>query len=185
MLLAEVFGPSDALVAVAAIGLVGTLATALVNAQRTKKAVALAERAVHNTQPNGAPDPRTGETGPPSAYDSLVASHEYMIGQIHATAEAARHAADQAALARAAVKQNDIITSALAKIVEEGFDNAAAERERIVAMIEQQKEEGARFVDRVVVGALGVLGRLDALDGQTSRSILADEIARRDDESGS
>lgn len=157
MVLGDVFGPSDALVAVAAIGLIGTMVGQIINGRRSKRTEVSAARAVHNTQPNGHLD-EAGQRTEPSPYDSLVASHEYMIGQIHEATKAAH-------LAQVAVEQNDAKTDALAARMEVGFADAAAERQVLHSKIDRNVDEGASFVDQAGVLVLGMLGRLDALDG--------------------
>jgi hypothetical protein len=167
MVLGDVFGPSDALVAVAAIGVLGTLVTSAFTLRRAKRTEAGVRQAVHNTQPNGHMD-EEGNLSPPSAYDSLVSSHEYMIGQIHAATEEARDAKREAILARAAVKRNDVTTANLGSLMSEKFAEATTERHALGEKLEKNIADGAAFAQGIAAGALGVLGRLDALDGQDS-----------------
>ena len=165
MVLGDVFGPSDALVAIAAIGFVGTMVGQIIAARRSKRTEVSAAQAVHNTQPNGHLD-EAGERSGPSPYDSLVASHEYMIGQIHGAREQAEQAAHAADGAQAAVKQNDAKTDLLAQRVEAGFAEAKAERGAINHRLDTTAEDGATFVEAAGTVVLGILGRLDAIDGQ-------------------
>lgn len=181
MVLGDVFGPSDALVAVAAIGLVGTFVTSVVNARRSKRTETAARAAVYNTQPNGEPD-KYGRVGPPSSFDRLMASHEYMIGLTHAVREQAEEAAKAAYMAQAAVKQNDVRTEALIERVDAGFAAAAEEREGLGGRLDSNIEDGSRFASSIIAGALEILGRLDALDGKQTESALRAQIDQESDQ---
>ena len=161
------FSAGDAAVLVALISafaaIIGPVVLLLVSS--LKRIRAAAEAAVHNTQPNGHVDAATGEPTPPSPYDTLVRSHEYIIGQLHAAAAEAREAAAQAVLARAAIKAHEIKTEALAQSVEKGFAEAKAERDRLADILDKQVAGGQQFAQVVAAGALNVLARLDELDG--------------------
>lgn len=137
-----------------------------------------AETAAHNTGPNG-----TAGT-PPSPYDDLVSSHEYIIGQVHAAADEARAAARAAYKAQAAIEQS---TAALRKRVEAGFQEAKEEREQLGQLLdktarglERNVTDGAAFAQGIAAGALDVLGRLDALDGGHSADDLRTQLAGND-----
>lgn len=182
MVLGDVFGPSDALVAVAAIGFVGTFVTSLITARRAKRteqtaavAATSAEVAAHNTQSNGHPDD-LGHTGEPSPYDVLLKSHEYVIGLTHAVRDQAAEATRAAWRAEAAVKQNDAKTDALSERVEAGFVDAKKERGILGARLDQNVTNQITFVQGALAGQLELLGRVDALDGGISAETLQQRI---------
>lgn len=163
------FQAADAAVVVAVVTAVcGPMVALLVQGRHTRQA---AQKAAHNTAPNG-----TGADPDPSPYDALVATHEYMIGQIHAVANDAREAAKAAWSAQAAITRNDRKTDALAARVEEGFNEAKGERGRLEGKLDKNISGGATFAALVADGALGVLGRLDTLDGQTTAEALRNAL---------
>jgi hypothetical protein len=175
------FSAGDAAIIVALISafaaIIGPVVLLLVTS--LKRIRDLSERAVHNTQPNGVPD-KEGNVGPPSPYDELVATHEYMIGQIHGVAEQARAAAAEAVLARAAVKAHEVRTAAIAARVDEGFAEAKEARQVLEQRLDANIANGATFAAGIIAAALGppldVLGRLDALDGQNTAGPFRDRI---------
>jgi len=169
---------NDAAVIIAALTAISAILAPVVIALTTslKRIRSAAEMAVHNTQPNGIPD-EEGNVGPPSPFDRILASHEYMIGQLHAVAAEARSATKEATLARAAVKANDVTTAALGAKVESGFAAAKAEREALGARLDVNIANGATFAEEAVSFALDIASRLDALDGQSTRDTLRLQIA--------
>lgn len=180
MVLGDVIGPSDALVVVAAIGAFGTFATTIIAARRAKRGEQAARAAARNTQPNGIPD-ADGHVGPPSAYDVLLASHEYMIGLTHAIRDQAAEATKAAYLAQAAIKQNDVITQNLAQRVDEGFAAAKAERDVLAERVDVNITEGAQFASAIIAGALDLVGRVDALDGRSTLPALQARVSPPDE----
>lgn len=177
---------NDAAVIIAAITAISAMLAPVIIALTTslKRIRSAAEAAVHNTQPNGVPD-ADGNVGPPSPFDQIISTHEYMIGQLHAVAAQSMAAAREATLARAAVKANDVTTQALVKRVDDGFSEAKTEREALGKRLDSNIANGATFADGAVAFALGIAGRLDALDGQTTRDALVQRIEdtqRPDDE---
>lgn len=180
MVLGDVVGPSDALVIVAAIGAVGTFVTSIIAARRAKRSENSAAAAVHNTQPNGIPD-ADGHVGPPSPYDVLLASHEYMIGLTHSIRDQAAEATKAAYLAQAAIKQNDLITQNLAHRIDEGFAAAKAERDVLAERVDVNITEGAQFASAIIAGALDLVGRVDALDGRSTLPALQARVRPSDD----
>lgn len=176
MVFGDVFGPSDALVAVAAIGFAGTFITSLITARRSKRTERAAVVAAHNTQSNGEPD-QDGHTGAPSPYDVLLKSHEYVIGLTHAARDQATEAARAAWSAQAAVKQNDVKTEALAQRVEAGFSDAKTERGIIGARVDQNIINQTGFVQGLIADSLDLLARVDALDGGESVETLQQRLA--------
>ena len=163
------FTAADAAVMVAIVSAVaGPLLLLFFQGRRTQLA---AKRAAHNTAPNGVDD------SGPSPYDSLVASHEYMIGQIHAAVAESREAAKAAWTASAAIARNDRKTDRLAERVEEGFKDAKDERGKLDAKLEANIAGGQQFAVLVAEGALGVLGRLDDLDGADTASQLRERLS--------
>lgn len=180
------FDPADAAVIVAAISafavIFGPIALVLVSSlKRIREA---SERAAHNTQPNGHSLP-DGRPSGPSPYDSLVASHEYMIGQIH---EVAKKADAAVAAAGSAVIEVRRKSDALDRKIDAGFADAKVERDAIAGRLDQNVADGAAFAQAIIAGALGVVGRLDALDGKETIGALREQIekieknGRHDDE---
>jgi flagellar biosynthesis/type III secretory pathway protein FliH len=151
------FTASDAIVLVALIGAAATvLGPVVVLAVSSLKRIrAAAEQAVHNTQTNGA------DGSPPSPWDQIMSSHEYMIGQIHAANAAATAAAQAAWTAQAGIEETK-------RKLDAGFAEAKAEREKINDRID-------RNIEAVVDVADVVIGRLDALDGDTT----VDDLRKR------
>lgn len=162
------FTAADAAVMVALVSaVVGPLMLLFFQGRRTNAA---AQRAAHNTAPNGVDD------SGPSPYDSLVASHEYMIGQIHAAVAESREAAKAAWAASAAIARNDRKTDALAARVEEGFIDAKAERGLLGERLQANIDGGRLFAELVAEGSLSVLGRLDELDGGDTARLLRERL---------